>query len=210
MVASIGLNRLGSMVDQEYEKGSNENDLEKTLHHLLTAENSHLEDDDDDKPAMDSEFTGQKHLTLESILEDADGDIFFDLDEGKRSPVEDLQEGNVKRVKAEGKIIYEQLLSPASLSPQSMDGNQSSGNSGKLSNEFTMSQVAETKRRIINTHKLLLNFNFLKDGYARTCVEFKKVMHHLRDSEVHRAHLLQENQQLRDQLAALTAKMEAS
>lgn len=190
------------MVDQQFEENSNDTDLEKTLHHLLTAENPSL-----DESQLENETTGQKHFTLQSILEDANEDIFFDLDEGKRSPSEDLPESNVKRAKIDGKVIYEQLLTPASLSPQSIDGNQSGG---KCSNEFTMNQVAEMKRRIINTHKLLLNFNFLKEGYARTCVEFKKVMHHLKDSEIHRAHLLQENEQLREQVAALTAQLELS
>lgn len=74
----------------------------------------------------------------------------------------------------------------------------------KYTNEFTMMQVTDVKKRIINTHKLMLNFNFLKDGYARTCVQLKKTMNCLKDSEVHRAHLLAENEQLKQKLAALT------
>ena len=69
-----------------------------------------------------------------------------------------------------------------------------------LTNEFTMLQVSEMKKRIINTHKLLLNFNYLKDGYARTCVELKKTLECLRDSEIHRAHLLLENERLKKRL----------
>lgn len=76
-----------------------------------------------------------------------------------------------------------------------------------FTNEFTMAQVSETKKRIINTHKLILNFNFLKDGYARTCVEFKKSMHSLRDSEIQRAHLLQENEGLKKTVKELTEKL---
>ncbi|QLL31901.1 hypothetical protein HG536_0C00680 [Torulaspora globosa] len=192
-----------SMVDQEFNGNSNERELEETLHHLLTAEHTPL-DQDDDVP-MDSEIQQQKHLTLDSLLADADSEIFYDLNDGS-TPGAEILEAKGKRATIDGKIIYEQILSPASLSPSSTDGSQTSG--GSSGNEFTMSQVAEMKQRIINTHKLLLNFNFLKDGYARTCVEFKKAMHHLRDSEVHRAHLVQENQELRDKIAELTAKLE--
>ncbi|SCU89496.1 LAME_0E03884g1_1 [Lachancea meyersii CBS 8951] len=67
----------------------------------------------------------------------------------------------------------------------------------KFTEEYTMAQVAEVKKRIINTHKLLLNFNFLKDGYARTSVELKRTLLRLKQSEIHRAHLLQENEQLK-------------
>lgn len=74
----------------------------------------------------------------------------------------------------------------------------------KNTNEFTMHQVADVKKRIINTHKLILNFNFLKDGYARTCVELKKAMSCLKDSELHRAHLMAENEHLKRKLAALS------
>ena len=74
----------------------------------------------------------------------------------------------------------------------------------KNTNEFTMLQVADVKKRIINTHKLILNFNFLKDGYARTCVELKKAMGCLKDSELHRAQLMAENEHLKKQLAALS------
>ncbi|SCU96807.1 LAFA_0G08218g1_1 [Lachancea sp. 'fantastica'] len=67
----------------------------------------------------------------------------------------------------------------------------------KFSEEFTMAQVADVKKRIINTHKLFLNFNFLKDGYARTSVELKRSLLRLKQSEIHRAHLMHENEQLR-------------
>ncbi|QLQ82309.1 hypothetical protein HG537_0H00700 [Torulaspora globosa] len=189
-----------SMVDQEFDGDSNERELEETLHHLLTAEHTPLEQNED--IPMDCEIQQQKHLTLDSLLADADSEIFYDLHDGN-TPGPEIQETKGKRATIDGKIIYEQILSPASLSPSSTDGNHANGGT-----EFTMNQVAEMKQRIINTHKLLLNFNFLKDGYARTCVEFKKAMHHLRDSEIHRAHLVQENQELRNKIAELTAKLE--
>lgn len=73
----------------------------------------------------------------------------------------------------------------------------------KLTNQYTMHQVSEMKKRIINTHKLMLNFNFLKDSYAKTCVELKKSLNSLKDSEIHRAHLLLENEQLKARLLEL-------
>lgn len=73
----------------------------------------------------------------------------------------------------------------------------------KLTKEYTMHQISEMKKRIINTHKLLLNFNFLKDSYAKTCIELKKSLNALRDSEIHRAHLLLENEQLKTKLLKL-------
>lgn len=73
----------------------------------------------------------------------------------------------------------------------------------KLTKEYTMHQVSEMKKRIINTHKLLLNFNFLKDSYAKTCIELKKSLNALRDSEIHRAHLLLENEKLKTRLHKL-------
>lgn len=73
----------------------------------------------------------------------------------------------------------------------------------KLTNEYTMHQISEMKKRIINTHKLLLNFNFLKDSYAKTCIELKKSLNALRDSELHRAHLLLENETLKAKLLEL-------
>ncbi|CCE62391.1 hypothetical protein TPHA_0C02380 [Tetrapisispora phaffii CBS 4417] len=70
----------------------------------------------------------------------------------------------------------------------------------KLTNAFTMNQVSEMKQRIINTHKLLLNFNLLKDSYAKTCVEMKNALVNLKDAEIHRAHLLIENENLKREL----------
>ncbi|AMD19032.1 HBR131Cp [Eremothecium sinecaudum] len=67
----------------------------------------------------------------------------------------------------------------------------------KLTNEYTMQQVTETKRRIINTHKLILNFNFLKDSYTRSCSQLKKAIFKLKTSECHRARLIKENEQLK-------------
>ncbi|CUS22117.1 LAQU0S04e08592g1_1 [Lachancea quebecensis] len=78
----------------------------------------------------------------------------------------------------------------------------------KLTNEFTMLQVADVKKRIINTHKLMLNFNFLKDGYARTCVELKRTLLRLKQSEVHRAQLLQENERLKRLVIEQNDKLE--
>ncbi len=63
------------------------------------------------------------------------------------------------------------------------------------------------KARIINTHKLLLNFNFIKEGYARSCIQLKKTMDSLKDSEIHRAHLLVENDDLKQQILELTQKL---
>lgn len=73
----------------------------------------------------------------------------------------------------------------------------------KLTNQYTMHQVSEMKKRIINTHKLMLNFNFLKDSYAKSCVELKKSLNSLKDSEIHRAHLLLENEQLKARVLEL-------
>ncbi|SCV04106.1 LANO_0G08196g1_1 [Lachancea nothofagi CBS 11611] len=78
----------------------------------------------------------------------------------------------------------------------------------KFTNEFTMAQVTDVKKRIINTHKLLLNFNFLKDGYARTSVELKRTLLRLKQSEIHRAQLLQENEQLKRLVIEQSEKLE--
>lgn len=196
---------------------------------------------------FDSDIMQGKHLTLESILDDQGTGIFFDLDQDEdqddsRSPYntsydirkrpspttyDDSKALMSKKTKYANKTVYEQLLSPVSLSPSSTDDSSTNGQpnintasvtssrvplNGKLaekfSNEFTLNQVFEMKKRIINTHKLMLNFNFLKDGYARTCVEIKKVMHNLKDSEIHRAHLLQENEDLKKKVSALSARLE--
>lgn len=78
----------------------------------------------------------------------------------------------------------------------------------KFTNEFTMQQVAETKRRIINTHKLILNFNFLKDSYIRCCSELKRTMLKLKTSEYHRAQLVKDNEQLKRLALELHTKLE--
>lgn len=78
----------------------------------------------------------------------------------------------------------------------------------KFTNEFTMAQVSEMKKRIINTHKLILNFNFLKDGYTRSCTELKRTMVKLKQSECHRAHLLRENENLKRLVLELSEKLE--
>ena len=77
----------------------------------------------------------------------------------------------------------------------------------KLTNEFAMTQVAEMKKRIINTHKLILNFNFLKDGYARTCNELRKSVIKLKDSEYDRARLVKENQDLKRLVLELSKQL---
>lgn len=83
-----------------------------------------------------------------------------------------------------------------------------------ITNEYTVSQVAQMKRRIIDSHKLLLNFNVIKDNYARACVQLKRSVTALKDSEIHRAHLILENEELKKQLQALqqhsTGKEEAN
>ncbi|CAI4058435.1 Atc1p SKDI_04G4070 [Saccharomyces kudriavzevii IFO 1802] len=138
----------------------------------------------------------------------------------------------IKKKKIPLKITNETMLSPASLSPSSSlassDTNEShlkiesmitditskidsarqdivsATKPAKLTNEFTMNQISEMKARIINTHKLLLNFNFIKEGYARSCIQLKKTMDSLKDSEIHRAHLLVENDDLKQQILELT------
>lgn len=70
----------------------------------------------------------------------------------------------------------------------------------KFTNEYTISQISEMKQRMINTHKLMLNFNLLKNSYARTCVELKKALVGLKDTEIHRTHLFVENEQLKKEL----------
>ncbi|CAI4055615.1 hypothetical protein N7582_000385 [Saccharomyces uvarum] len=140
-----------------------------------------------------------------------------------------------KKKKSVLKITNEPMLSPASISPSpslaSSDTNEShlkiesmitnitskidsarqdivsATKPAKLTNEFTMNQISEMKARIINTHKLLLNFNFIKEGYARSCIQLKKTMDSLKDSEIHRAHLLVENDDLKQQVFELTQKL---
>ncbi|AGO13743.1 AaceriAGL127Cp [[Ashbya] aceris (nom. inval.)] len=77
----------------------------------------------------------------------------------------------------------------------------------KLTQEFTMQQVMETKRRIINTHKLILNFNFLKESYTRSCSELKRTVFKLKESECHRARLAKENEQLKRLVLELNERM---
>lgn len=169
---------------------------------------------------LDSDIMQGKHLTLESLLESGDS-MMFDLDDTPKKRLsneidvdQDFEASN-KRKKLDT-AAYEQLLSPASLSPLSTDGNTNTNNNSILSkiaevksvdsytNDFTIEQIKEMKKRIINTHKLFLNFNLLKDSYSKTCVEFKKVLNILKDSEIHRSHLLKENQELTLKLDALT------
>lgn len=163
---------------------------------------------------FDSDIIEGKHLTLESILDDDDG-MLFDLDDtSKKRLISEInideKHTNIHKKRRLESTPYEQLLSPASLSPLSADDNSNGSSifskindsksplaavSGKK--DFTAEQIKEIKKRIINTHKLMLNFNFLKDSYSKTCVEFKKVLNILKESEIHRSHLLKENEDLR-------------
>ncbi|KAL3241611.1 Atc1p [Nakaseomyces bracarensis] len=77
-------------------------------------------------------------------------------------------------------------------------------------NEFTMKEVAKMKRRVIDSHRLLLNFNVVKEGYARTCVQLKQSVIALKDSEIRRAHLMMENEDLKDELEQMKRKLELS
>lgn len=146
-----------------------------------------------------------------------------------------IDKPTIKKKKSLLKTTNEPILSPASLSPSSSlassDTNEShlkiesmitditskidsarqdivsATKPAKFTNEFTISQISEMKARIINTHKLLLNFNFIKEGYARSCIQLKKTMDSLKDSEIHRAHLLVENDDLKQQIVELTQKV---
>lgn len=146
-----------------------------------------------------------------------------------------IDKPTIKKKKSLLKTTNEPMLSPASLSPSSSlassDANEShlkiesmitditskidsarqdivsATKPAKFTNEFTISQISEMKARIINTHKLLLNFNFIKEGYARSCIQLKKTMDSLKDSEIHRAHLLVENDDLKQQILELTQKL---
>lgn len=230
-----------------------EHDKTNVVNAKQTTKNDEVEDNNMNSAAssmdcaelFDSDIIQGKHLTLESILDDQGTGIFFDFDQDddqddshyntsydiRKRPSSTIYDDSkaliTKKTKYADKTVYEQLLSPVSLSPSSTDDSSTNCRSNlntepmtnsrlplkvevaeKFSNEFAMNQVSEMKKRIINTHKLMLNFNFLKDGYARTCVEFKKVMHNLKDSEIHRAHLLQENEDLKKKLSDLSARLE--
>ncbi|CAB4253933.1 similar to Saccharomyces cerevisiae YDR184C ATC1 Nuclear protein, possibly involved in regulation of cation stress responses and/or in the establishment of bipolar budding pattern [Maudiozyma barnettii] len=106
-------------------------------------------------------------------------------------PITSYNKKKQKKIASKGKTLTSETLKADIPIPD------------KYTNEFTMTQVTDIKKRIVSTHKLILNFNFLKDGYARTCVELKKAMMCLKDSEIHRAHLLTENEQLKKEIAAL-------
>lgn len=152
----------------------------------------------------------------------------------KRHAPEDTDSSSIPGSKRH-RTLYETLSPPESMSPLSEKNgacNSSNNNdsneqemssvkeevhsrkflkeillSPKLTNQFTMTQVAEMKKRIINTHKLILNFNFLKDGYARTCNELRKAMIKLKDSEYDRARLIKENQDMRRLVLELSKKL---
>lgn len=184
-----------------------------TVEHIL----GEMELDNDD----DQEFTDR----LKSLLCDTDG--------LKRAYEDELGLDSVSKKKQ--KSIYETLSPPESMSPLS-DKNEIRALScerndldkdislakrkinsqkmlkqvplpPKLTNEFAMTQVAEMKKRIINTHKLILNFNFLKDGYARTCNELRKSVIKLKDSEYDRARLVKENQDLKRLVLELSKQL---
>lgn len=77
-------------------------------------------------------------------------------------------------------------------------------------NEYTMKEVAKMKKRVIDSHRLILNFNVVKEGYARTCVQLKQSVIALKDSEIRRAHLMMENEELREELEMMKKKLEES
>ncbi|GCF01468.1 alpha,alpha-trehalase [Zygosaccharomyces mellis] len=178
---------------------SNQLDYDDTITKLLSVENFN----DNGTELPESDLSQTKAFTLDNILNDPDSTLNFnneDLGDNDKRPLnyddEKQEEAPKKRAAYEDTV-----LSPISLSPLSTDENsrQSTTESkrSRLNSEFTMDQIKETKKRIINTHKLILNFNLLKDSYNKTCEEFKKSIYNLRESEIQRAHLYQENEKLR-------------
>lgn len=183
-----------------------------------------LEQDDDQDQIQTTE--APEHLTVENILagdalhgytgrsrkrayEDEDAEHGQEADPTLQNVYETLSPASLSPISDPG---YKQKGShaatpAASAKPVFKEPHTSHGPAqkvhkpaeapAKLTNEFTMLQVADVKRRIINTHKLMLNFNFLKDGYSRTCVELKRTLLRLKQSEIHRTRLLQENEQLK-------------
>lgn len=157
--------------------------------------------------------------------------LLCDTNDIKRRYEEDTEHQQSSNKKQ--KSVYETLSPPESVSPLSDKSETQQGKESNtekdylllrrkvaspkflkqaplpppLTNEFTMRQVSEMKKRIINTHKLILNFNFLKDGYARTCEELSKTVIKLKDSEFDRARLVKENQDLKKLVLQLSKQL---
>ncbi|CAR26900.1 hypothetical protein ZYGR_0I01720 [Zygosaccharomyces rouxii] len=187
---------------------SNQFEYDDTLNQLLTVENFN----DNGLELPESDLCQTRSFTLDNILNEPETTFDFkdgDLGANGKRP---LNYDDEKQEELPGKrVAYEDnVLSPMSLSPLSTDesSRQSITESKRLkvNNEFTMNQIKETKRRIVNTHKLMLNFNLLKDSYNKTCEEFKKSIQNLRESEIQRAHLYQENEKLRKIVVELRGK----
>ncbi|SMN19850.1 similar to Saccharomyces cerevisiae YDR184C ATC1 Nuclear protein, possibly involved in regulation of cation stress responses and/or in the establishment of bipolar budding pattern [Maudiozyma saulgeensis] len=136
----------------------------------------------------DEPFLSPASLSPSSTLSSENNETQIKLES---LPITSYNKKKQKKIIGKGKTLTSETLKADTPIPD------------KYTNEFTMTQVTDIKKRIVSTHKLILNFNFLKDGYARTCVELKKAMMCLKDSEIHRAHLLTENEQLKKELAAL-------
>ncbi|CDO94047.1 unnamed protein product [Kluyveromyces dobzhanskii CBS 2104] len=208
-VSSPGLVYATNKPIDPHSHGGKETDL--TVEHILGDLQAGTEDD--------KEFTEKLNRLL------------FAPDGLKRSFQDDIEIELTSNKKH--KSVYETLSPPESMSPlsdkndiqQNRDLNTHKDFSAikrkinsqrmlkqvplppKLTNEFTMTQVAEMKKRIINTHKLILNFNFLKDGYARSCEELSKTVVKLKDSEFDRARLVKENEDLRKMVLEMSKQL---
>ncbi|GAV52890.1 hypothetical protein ZYGR_0AI01720 [Zygosaccharomyces rouxii] len=187
---------------------SNQFDYDDTITKLLTVENFN----EDGIGLPESDLYQTKAFTLDNILNESDSTLDFkdgDLSVNGKRP---LNYEDEKQEEPPGKrVAYDDnVLSPISLSPLSTDDSSrqsvTESKRSKINHEFTMNQIKETKKRIINTHKLMLNFNLLKDSYNKTCEEFKKSIHNLKESEIQRAHLYQENEKLRKLVVELNGK----
>lgn len=209
-VSSPGL-VYGTNKQSEHPQSHGGKDSDLTVEHILGDLQSGTEDD--------KEFTDRLNRLLcapDSLKRGFSGDMEIDIPSNKKR-----------------KSVYETLSPPESMSPLS-DKNDAQQNRDlnthkdfsamkrkinsqrmlkqvplppKLTNEFTMTQVAEMKKRVINTHKLILNFNFLKDGYARSCEELSKTVVKLKDSEFDRARLVKENQDLKRMVLEMSKQL---
>lgn len=210
---------------------SNQTEFDNTIDQLLTAENFTKYDgnefDSNGMEMLRPEIDQSKHLMLESnfyesepMLNYKDEDIgandgsslSYSNDNENHGTDEYQNDGLHKQDSLYQKIAYDNILSPISLSsssPTDDTSHRSAIESKSLSvgNEFIMNQVKETKKRIINSHKLILNFKLLKDSYNKTCQEFEKSTHNLRESEIQRAYLYQENEKLRRIVIELNGRL---
>ncbi|SCV04711.1 LAMI_0H18470g1_1 [Lachancea mirantina] len=142
------------------------------------------------------------------------GTLYESLSPESLSPFSD--NGSLERLKKDGKDVMSgsksvargMKVSPSAETKRIGDTHQEIVGEGTrpMTKEFLAAQVAETKRRMISTHKLLLNFNFLRDAYAKSCIDLKKSVTKLKESECRRAHLLQENEQLKSLVIQLSQK----